>query len=302
MRQWLRKCRLVIGKNGKGLDLSALRITFDVEKNDQTQPNQAKISVYNPAPDTINRVLKEFDTVSLDAGYTDGMGLIYAGNLIQVRRLHTGPDVILELTAGDGDSAYNFGVVNTTLTAGATGADRFKALAQTMNQAGGVDIAGTIGAITGGKQLPRGKVIFKPVKNYMDELCSDLNSQIFVDSGKLQTVKKSGYLQGAPVELAPGTGLIGPAQQTLDGVECSSRLNPEIRLGGLIHIDSRYLVAADTTSGGDKGKKARQSPGGYYRVIKLHYTGDTHGDAWNVAITGVAIDATVSKTMDTQGG
>ena len=53
MRQWLRQCRLVIGKNGKGLDLSALRITFDVKKNDQTTPNSARICVYNPAPEDI---------------------------------------------------------------------------------------------------------------------------------------------------------------------------------------------------------------------------------------------------------
>lgn len=298
MRQWLRQCRFVIGKNGKGLNLSQLRITFDVTKNDQTEPNAAKICVYNPAPDTINRALNEFDTVSLDAGYTEGMGLIYAGNIIQVRRLRKGADTLIEISAGDGDTAYNYGVISTTLTAGATSKDKLMAMARSM-----VDVdagAAVLGAATS-KQLPRGKVFFKPVKEYMREYSRDTNAQVYIDSGKLMAVKRSGYLPGTPVELAPGTGLMGAAQQTLDGLEAMSRLNPELRIGGLVHVDPQYLVAADTTkqSGKDKQKKVQQSAGGYYRVIKLHYTGDTHGTPWDVRITGVAVDATAKKTLDT---
>ena len=301
MRQWIRDCRFVIGKDGRGLDLSELRITFDVTKDDKTEPNKARICVYNPAPDTINRIFREFDTIALDAGYTEGMGLIYEGNIIQVRRLRRGPDIILEITAGDGDTAYNFGVVSTTLAAGATDKDRLQALARTMIETGKIEAAAAISGAATGRKLPRGKTIFKPVKEYMAEYGRDTDSQIFIDSGKLQTIKRSSYLQAPPVELAPGTGLIGAAQQTLDGVEADSRLNPEIRIGGLVHIDPAYLVAADTASGGADGEKktVHQSAGGYYRVIKLHYTGDTHGDQWNVRITGVAVDASAKKTLDT---
>lgn len=301
MRQWLRQCRLVIGKNGQGLDLSALRITFDVKKDDQTTPNSAQICVYNPAPDTINRALKEFDTVSLDAGYVDGMGLIYAGNIIQVRRLRRGPDIVLEISAGDGDTAYNYGVVSTTLAAGATNKDRLQAMARAM-AIGNVDAGAALLSAGTGRALPRGKVLYKPVKDYMREYGRDTGSAVFIDSGKLQTIKRDGYLPGTPVELAPGTGLIGAAQQTLDGVEASSRLNPEIRIGGLVHIDPAYLVAADTTSAtasaGEK-KTVHQAAGGYYRVIATRYTGDTHGQPWDVTITGVAVDASAKRTLDT---
>ena len=301
MRQWLRQCRLVIGKNGKGLDLSALRITFDVKKDDQTTPNSARICVYNPAPDTINQALKEFDTVSLDAGYIDGMGLIYAGNIIQVRRLRSGPDIVLEISAGDGDTAYNYGVVSTTLAAGATNKDRLQAMARAM-AIGNVDAGAALLSADTGRALPRGKVLYKPVKDYMREYGRDTGSAVFIDNGKLQTIKRDGYLPGTPVELAPGTGLIGAAQQTLDGVEASSRLNPEIRIGGLIHIDPAYLVAADTTSAtasaGEK-KTVHQAAGGYYRVIATNYIGDTHGQPWDVKITGVAVDASAKRTLDT---
>lgn len=302
MKQWLRQCRLVIGKNGQGLDLSALRITFDVKKDDQTTPNSARICVYNPAPDTINRALREFDTVSLDAGYTDGMGLIYVGNIIQVRRLRRGPDIVLEISAGDGDTAYNYGVVSTTLAAGATDRDRLQAMARAM-AIGNVDAGAALLSAGTGRALPRGKVLYKPVKDYMREYGRDTGAAVFIDSGKLQTIKRDGYLPGTPVELAPGTGLIGAAQQTLDGVEASSRLNPEIRIGGLIHIDPAYLVAADTTTSqadqSGKKKTVYQAAGGYYRVIATHYTGDTHGQPWDVKITGVAVDASAKRTLDT---
>lgn len=302
MRQWLRQCRLIIGKNGQGLDLSQLRITFDVKKDDQTTPNSARICVYNPAPDTINRALREFDVVSLDAGYTDGMGLIYAGNIIQVRRLRRGPDIVLEISAGDGDTAYNYGVVNATLAGGATNRDRLQAMARAM-AIGNVDAGAALLSAGTGRALPRGKVLYKPVKEYMREYGRDAGVAVFIDNGKLQTIKRDGYLPGAPVELAPGTGLIGAAQQTLDGVEASSRLNPEIRIGGLVHIDPAYLVAADTTNvqadKSGKKKTVHQAAGGYYRVIATHYTGDTHGQPWDVKITGVAVDVSAKRTLDT---
>jgi hypothetical protein len=246
--------------------------------------------------------------VSLDAGYVDGMGLIYAGNIIQVRRLRRGPDIVLEISAGDGDTAYNYGVVSTTLAAGATNKDRLTALARGM-AIGNVDAGAALLSAGTGRALPRGKVLYKPVKDYMREYGRDAGVAVFIDNGKLQTIKRDGYLPGEPVELAPGTGLIGAAQQTLDGVEASSRLNPEIRIGGLVHIDPASLVAADTTNvqpdKNGKKKTVHQAAGGYYRVIATQYTGDTHGQAWNVKITGVAIDASAKRTLDTpasQGG
>lgn len=123
--QYLRKASLIIGQNsGDALDLSALRFTFDVRRGDLQTPNSARIRVYNVSANTANRAEKEFTRVVLQAGYQGNYGIIFDGTIIQARRgRESGTDTYLDITAADGDSAYNFAVVNTTLAAGSTLAD-----------------------------------------------------------------------------------------------------------------------------------------------------------------------------------
>ena len=45
-RQYLRKCNLIVSNaKGNGLDISDLKITFDIKKSDAENPNTATIRV-----------------------------------------------------------------------------------------------------------------------------------------------------------------------------------------------------------------------------------------------------------------
>nr|WP_318234757.1 hypothetical protein [Cupriavidus sp. CV2] len=123
--QYNRKASLIIGQSaGDALDLSALRFVFDIRRGDLQTPNSARVRVFNVGPETARRVQKEFTRVVLQAGYAGNYGIIFDGNIKQVRRGRVSQtDTYLDITAADGDSAYNFAVVNTTLAAGSTVAD-----------------------------------------------------------------------------------------------------------------------------------------------------------------------------------
>jgi hypothetical protein len=105
-----RKCSLIVGDTaGNGLELSALRVTFTVNKADNQSPAHAIIRVYNLSDDTARTVQKEFTRVALQAGYEGDYGLIFSGTVSQVRKGRENPtDTFLEIVATDGDEAYNF--------------------------------------------------------------------------------------------------------------------------------------------------------------------------------------------------
>ena len=137
-RQWLRRCSLLVGpKEGDALELGELRVAFTVKVSEQETPNSASIRVYNLSEATAGRIRKEFTRVILQAGYQGNCSVIFDGNITKVALGQEGGpgagknggegeglDTCLEISAGDGDRAYNYALVNTSLAAGSTPDDQ----------------------------------------------------------------------------------------------------------------------------------------------------------------------------------
>ncbi|CAN0620524.1 conserved protein of unknown function [Burkholderia multivorans] len=137
--QFGRKVSLIIGQDaGAALDLSGLRIVFRVQRGDTQTPNSLRARIYNVSDNTAQRAeSKEFTRIVLQAGYEGNYGIIFDGSIVQPRRGRESPtDTFLDITAADGDMAYNFAVVNTTLAAGSTPQDHVKVCAAAMYQHG----------------------------------------------------------------------------------------------------------------------------------------------------------------------
>jgi len=95
--------------------------------------------------------------VILQAGYESNYGVIFQGNIKQVLLgRESATDTYVDLVCGDGDRAYNYAVVNTTLAKGSTPLDQVNAAAQTTSPMGVT--LGHIGDFPATK-LPRGKVL-----------------------------------------------------------------------------------------------------------------------------------------------
>ena len=164
-RQWLRKCSLLVGKGSDGLELGELRIVFKTTKGDIETPNSAEIAVYNLSEATSSKIRKEFTRVVLQAGYQDNCAVIFDGTIRQVRRFReNGTDVCTSILAADGDAAYNYAVVNTTLAAGSTSAEHVGACQKAFSGKGAD--AGYIPDMAG-PALPRGKVMYGMARKYM---------------------------------------------------------------------------------------------------------------------------------------
>lgn len=300
-RQWLRKISLVVGSNaGSGLDLSPMRIKFSTKKGDLQTPNTADIRVYNLSPDTANRVQKEFTRVVLQAGYQENFGIIFKGNIKQVRRgRENGTDTYLDIFAADGDAAYNFSTVNQTLAAGSGQKDVVGVCAGAMQQHGV-----TQGAMPelAGPQLPRGQVMYGMARDYMRTSAQSTGTSWSIQDGQLTMIPRTGYLPGQAVVLTAKTGLIGTPEQTQEGIRAKALLNPQIRIGTRVKIDNNSILRAkidmNYTAINMTPKVAND---GFYRVLMAEYQGDTHGQDWYVNITCLALDDTVPAALAAKG-
>ncbi len=203
--QYLRQISLKIGDAKDALDLSDLRIRFAVRRGDLKTPNSADIRIYNLSENTTQRIQKEFTRVVLQAGYAGNFGVIFDGTIKQARRgRESQTDTYLDVTAADGDSAYNFAVMNVTLAAGSTANDHLQQALQSMASRG-ITI-GEMPELSGAK-LPRGKVFYGLTRDFLDTLGKTQDVSWSIQDGQLTLIPNTAYLPGEAVVVTSATGI-----------------------------------------------------------------------------------------------
>ncbi|MFD1558675.1 phage protein [Paraburkholderia silviterrae] len=298
-QQFGRKISLIIGQDaGAALDLSDLRIVFNVQRGDLQTPNSARIRVYNVSNNTAQRIEKEFTRVVLQAGYEGNFGIVFDGNVIQVRRGRENPtDTYLDITAADGDMAYNFATVNTTLAAGSTQADIIKVCADAMAPYG-VSV-GYVAADLPANPLSRGKVLFGMARDHLSTVAKSTQSLWSIQDGKLQIVPETSYVPGAVPVINAQTGMVGMPEQIQNGIKVRMLLNPSIKIGRLIQLDNssiqKYEFGLSISQQPENYKIASQNKingDGYYYVMTSEIWGDTRGNDFYTEVICLAVDAT----------
>ncbi len=292
-QQWLRQCKLTMGDgSGNSIDMSELRIRFTIEMSDGQNPNTANIIVTNLSRDTISKIQKEYTTVTLEAGYQSGYGLIFKGEVVQKRSGRESPtDTFLAIVARDSDKSYNHAVTNLSLAAGHTYRDQVDAALAPMKSMG-VNV-GYI-ADLGSKKMPSARVLFGMSRDILNTVATSTGTSWSIQNGTFQMVKNDEPLPGSTWELTPATGLIGMPVQTIDGVEGRALLNSQFRIGTRVHINTDDIVAAA------KGPLVQDelayqstpplSSSGLYKLVYIRFLGDTRGQDWYADFIGVNAD------------
>jgi hypothetical protein len=318
--QWLRQIKLTVyastggGNQSSGIDLSQMRINFSVHKTIiSSSPNLLKAKVYNlsrpPGPDTVGKV-KQYGRVQLACGYLGegNLGMIFDGTVILYVVGKDNPtDSYIEILAGDEDPAKNHGIAALNWPAGSTPTQRNTDMAK----AGGYQI-GEFQPLKGEQKAIRSVSYIGMVDKGIRNNTNATRSDFFVDDGKAYVIPWSGYRQSDVVILSPTTGLIGIPKVTPNGIEAQCLLNPKLRLGGLVKIDTSLLSDVPYEPGGQNPwvgmsaaglQTAEGGPGfsyaaaqvapptGYYKIQMLNHFGDTRGNEWYSEIIGAAAGA-----------
>jgi hypothetical protein len=319
-QQYLRNLSLIVANPaGKGIQLGDLRCVFEVHRGDTMTPNSCDVKVYNLSDATANLIYgPEFTQLRLQVGYgvpsasgqPPALQSIFQGSIRQVRLgREDQKNSYVAITAADCDEAYNFSALALTLAAGATPKDAVQALiAQMATRVASTPTGGTSGQkLTTGYQATltsngysRGRTLYGLCRDEMRDIAGANDCKWFIQDGAHELVPNTGYVPAPPVLITPATGLIGVPEQTQNGLEVTVLMNPAIKIGRTIKLDSainqlRYGLSADSVGPNFNlsQRQAKQSADGTYYVMRAEHTGDTRGTPWYTKLTCLATDITL---------
>lgn len=299
-QQYLRKVRLIVGGTqapgvaanpNAGIDLSKLHIKFSVRNTTAQVLKRAEIRIYNLNQDTARKIQNEFTRVELSAGYEDNIGLIFQGQIAQIRvGRENATDSYVDIFAQDGDAAYNFAVSNRSLAKGWTPDQLHASLLQDLEPYG----------ITAGykpdfstESASRGMACYGMTRDYLRDLAAQQGCEWSIEDGKINFVKLSSFLPGEAVVLNSATGMIGTPEMTLQGLTIRSLLNSRIKSGGQVKVDNASIASLklNIAYAGSDVAPGTDADGAYTSRVVQH-VGDTRGLEWYTSMICVAVDGT----------
>lgn len=264
-----RVASVTIGEEGQeGIEISNLRITFQIDKTSESSSNKAKIQIFNMTEANRRSVENENLIVILKAGYagfeqTPIAQALFIGDVIKASTVKQGTDFITTLEAGDSEKkllnkriekSYESGTFMTTI---------IKDLSQQL----GVAIADISDIVSA--QFVNGGVISGKIKDVLDQITERMGISWNVQDGELHVGSTTKTDDATAVELTPDTGLIGSPTRREKGVELMAFINPGLRPNKTIKVESTTF------------------PPGFFRIRKVQYSGDTRGANWFAKIEAI---------------
>jgi len=249
----------------RGLD-----IDFAVEHTDASEPNKARITIWNPAPRTVAEAQDPEAEIRLMVGHAgggDGVARqIFKGNPtrggVRYDRQAGGASRALVIEARDGGRAYSTGRVSRSYATATTPRQVFDDLA--------AEVGLSLGSVDLGEasEFPGGLALAGTVRRHLDELAASLGRRWFVRDGALYVVAE-GEPTGAGVTLFSSTegNLVGSPVPTDKGIEVRALIAPTLRPGKLFRVES-----ADYS--------------GVYRCTDLSFEGSSYGGPFYVVARG----------------
>lgn len=299
-----RKCKILIAnKDDDAWEVGQLKCVFKVEKSVFPTVNFAEVKIYNLESNTETSIIKEGSRIIIEAGY-DGFiqttttdangdpvkisspkqyGNIFDGEVVQILRdREDNIDYTLTLIAYDGDAYLNRSFIKFSVN---KGMNQRQIINQLAVQATNPADVGHISPDLSTKTLPRGKVFFGAPKGYLRDIARDNNANLWIDDGQITIAKVTDIPKGQALVLSPQTGLIGVPQQTQEGVQYRSLMNPAITLFSLVKLDNTIVRQLKLQMG---QLPAILDDDGQYQTAKIVHTGDTRGNDWYTDVVGIS--------------
>lgn len=267
---YLRDVSFRLGIPGQpGRDLSELRTSFKIEKTSDSKPNQAQITIYNLNKDNRAFVEQEGLFAILEVGYRfekDGRKplreVIFQGDVGAGSNELSGSDWLTSFEVGDGQVALQNAKFNKTFSKGLSLSSAIDEVAKSLGK--------PISVVKGvaDKVFKSDLTLSGGAKEILDRLTEDSGLEWSIQDGEVIILPPNESDGQGSVLLSRDSGMIGSPIGREKGIEVTSTLNPKIRPGKAIRIESKYLE-------------------GNYRVRKVTHQGDSFEGPWTTRVEAI---------------
>jgi hypothetical protein len=233
-------------QRGVGADLNSMTLRiYNLSRDNQSQLFQARLDLSNKNTFTARPII-------LQAGYNDGLSVIFRGGIREAFTFRQGNDLITQVEALDGILSTTQTYANISYDSATTAQQIVDDLvapltSQTDVEAGQTKLSTTTAALIGDNQ--RGYVIAGNAYNILQEYTSQ---KAFIDLGELNILSDNECIRPSVRVIDADTGLLGIPR--LDGlrVTIETIFEPRINVGEFIEVQSsvakqfngQYKVAA----------------------------------------------------------
>lgn len=239
MKQFLQRKELIVGS--VKVSSRELHIDFDIPFDDDPDPNESSVTVYNLSQNTINQI-KRNDPLTLTAGYEGDEGVILAGRVSKVETRFDGPDKATTIYSIDGGSMDDKKTLKRSYKARIRASQVIRELVPLL----GLPVA--VLKLPSDKTYAKGLSVNGSIVNKLQELCKDCGASFYVSRGKvyIRSIKDG---DDSRFTLSPETGLIGspePFEEERDGkiirgYNVTCLLQHRISTGSIIELSSKAV-------------------------------------------------------------
>lgn len=253
------------------IEITGLRIKFEIEKHVKSDPNRCDIQVFNLAQNSRALCEKKPLTVWLDAGYDGELRQVFRGDVRHAYSELKKPEWVTTLQLGDGDRACRLARVNKSYASGTPALTVVKDLARSMGlTVSDADAARLADLRT---QPVGGLAVQGASRDAMTRVLAPFGVQWSIQNGRLQLLRDQDITDGTAALISVDTGMIGtPEYKT------------PVRAGKPPHLKVKTLLYPQLLPGTLILVRSRAIKDQYFRIQRLVHRGDTHGKEWETEI------------------
>lgn len=296
-KNWMRRYIMRCGPEGQnGFEIghinsateTALHVSFSIEKSDESNPNDAKVQIWNLSDANLKILEMKDCIVELKAGYEDNMALVLVGSITSSITTMENADRMTELTVVDGNIALR----DTAITVSLNGKVDSKEVYDTIAKEMGMPIFYAKDVTF--NSLPNGFSYVGKAKNALDKITTFCGHKWTIQNQILQITLPGRSAHSLGFMLSKETGLIGIPKRVNIGTDTEPQIGWEVEylLNGVIGINDMIRLKSSVANG-------------YYRVHKVTMDGDNLEGDWIctaqlIEVETIAeLDAKVSAATET---
>lgn len=253
-----------------GVEITDLRIQFEIEKGLTKAPNTCDIKFTNLSEASRTEFQRKPLLVNLEAGYDGVNRLIFVGDVHFAMSKEDGPNWETLLQLGDGARVYQHARVNKSYSGAVSTKQVLKDLAKQLGQTLPDNVLNDSALDT---KLEGGIVTFGRVRDELTTLLAPFAYHWSFQNGRLQILKDDEPRTDLYL-ISEDSGMIGtpefgstPRSGKPPHMNVKMFLTPEILPGSKVRVESKAIPG-----------------GGIFKVIKVRHRGDTMGGDWHTEL------------------
>ncbi len=254
-----------VNQTDSGIEITDLRMEFEVERNLTKHPNSCSITVTNLNKAARTALSKKPLKVVLEAGYDGVARLLYSGDMVFGMSTLKGPDWSTLIQCGDGDRISASARINRSYPGGTAVKSVLKDLAESMGQ----KLPANVLRDRNLDSELQGYAAFGSTSDQLTRVLLPFDYTWSIQNGQLQILK---------ISETAGDYLIDETASIIGSPEFGS----PPRSGKPPHVTVKMLLYPELRPGG-RAKVKTAALNGTYKIHNVKHSGDTHGEHWTTS-------------------